>query len=282
MDKFIAHIKIMRPLNLSISALTILMVAHALGAIEELTLIFSAAAVVLLFNAGANVLNDYMDQKTDAVNRPNRPLSTGDVTRETAFKMVIGLFAAGTAIAISLSFEAKLVAIGIALPLLILYSLRLKSLPLIGNATVALMLALTFLFGGFVFSGAEKVLVPAGLAFGLTLVREIVKDIADMEGDKAASLNTFPIAAGLRAAVSLAVFFAMVTGLCALLPFRFGMYGQIYLLILVFGVEIPMMTSVALLVKNPSISTAVTSAKILKFSTVCGLIALYFGILHAV
>lgn len=282
MDKFIAHIKIMRPLNLSISALTILMVAHALGAIEELTLIFSAAAVVLLFNAGANVLNDYMDQKTDAVNRPNRPLSTGDVTRETAFKMVIGLFAAGTAIAISLSFEAKLVAIGIALPLLILYSLRLKSLPLIGNATVALMLALTFLFGGFVFSGAEKVLVPAGLAFGLTLVREIVKDIADMEGDKAASLNTFPIAAGLRAAVSLAVFFAMVTGLCALLPFRFGMYGQIYLLILVFGVEIPMMTSVVLLVKNPSISTAVTSAKILKFSTVCGLIALYFGILHAV
>lgn len=282
MDKFIAHIKIMRPLNLSISALTILMVAHALGAIEELTLIFSAAAVVLLFNAGANVLNDYMDQKTDAVNRPNRPLSTGDVTRETAFKMVIGLFAAGTAIAISLSFEAKLVAIGIALPLLILYSLRLKSLPLIGNATVALMLALTFLFGGFVFSGAEKVLVPAGLAFGLTLVREIVKDIADMEGDKAASLNTFPIAAGLRAAVSLAVFFAMVTGLCALLPFRFGMYGQIYLLILVFGVEIPMMTSVVLLVKNPSISTAVTSAKILKFSTVCGLIALYFGMLHAV
>ncbi|MDP6532899.1 MAG: geranylgeranylglycerol-phosphate geranylgeranyltransferase [Candidatus Marinimicrobia bacterium] len=272
----------MRPLNLTISALTIMMIAHALGAIGDAALIVSAIMVVLSYNAAANVLNDYMDQETDALNRPDRPLSKGEVKPKTALIMALLLFAIGTACAFMLSFEAKLVAIGIALPLLILYSLRLKKLPLVGNIVVALMLALTFLFAGFVFNNVEKVLVPAALAFGLTLVRELVKDIADMDGDKAASMRTFPIAAGMRLAVSLSVFLAMITGLGALLPYRFGLYGEIYLLILVFGVEIPMMTSVVLLVKNPAISTAVKSAQILKFSTIAGLLALYFGMLYAV
>ncbi len=282
MDKFSAHFKLLRPLNLGISALTVLMLAHVLGSIGEMALIFSAIIVVLSYNAAANVLNDYMDRETDAVNRPNRPLSTGAVNLNTALIMIVIMFSIGTITAMFLSFEAKLVSIGIALPLLILYSLRLKKLPLIGNIVVAMLLGFTFLFSGFVFNGVQHMIVPAALAFGLTLIRELVKDIADMEGDGKASMRTFPIVAGLRASVTLAVFLAMITGLGALLPYRFGLYGNLYLIILVFGVEIPMMISVVLLVKNPTISTAIRSAQILKFSTIMGLTALYFGMLYGI
>jgi 4-hydroxybenzoate polyprenyltransferase len=281
-DKFIAHFTLLRPLNLGISALTVLMIAHVLGSIGETALIFMAIAVVFPYNAAANILNDVMDQETDAVNRPNRPLSTGAVNRNTAVTMMVVLFSIGTIAAMFLSFESKLVAIGIALPLLILYSIRLKKLPLIGNIVVAMLLGFTFLFCGFVFNGVQHMIVPATLAFGLTLIRELVKDIADMEGDKKASMRTFPIAAGMRTSVSLSVFLAMITGLGALLPYRFGLYGNLYLIILVFGVEIPMMTSVALLVKNPTITTAMRSAQILKFSTIMGLTALYFGMLYGI
>ena len=282
MDKFFAHFTLIRPLNLGISALTVLMIAHVLGSIEETALIFTAIVVVLSYNAAANILNDLKDQETDAVNRPNRPLSTGAVNRNTAVIMMIVLFSIGTGIALLLSFESKLVAIGIAMPLLILYSLRLKKLPLIGNIVVAMMLGFTFLFCGFVFNGIQHMIVPSILAFGLTLIRELVKDIADMEGDKKAAMRTFPIAVGLRASVSLTVFLVMITGLGALLPYRFGLYGNLYLIILVFGVEIPMITSVVLLVKNPAITTAMRSAQILKFSTIMGLMALYFGMLYGI
>jgi len=276
------HIRLLRPLNLFISALTVFMIAHALGYLGNWILVLIAMAVVLSYNAAGNALNDYMDYESDAVNRPDRPISSGKVNRRAALIMSIVLFGIGTVCAFSLLFEAKVVAIGIALPLLVLYSLRLKKLPLIGNVTVSLLLGLTFIFCGYVFDGFQHILIPAALAFGLTLVRELVKDISDMEGDKNALMQTFPIMAGLRNAVSLSVFLAMVTGLGALLPYWFGIYGNIYLIILVFGVEIPMMTSVALLVNNPAISTAIRSARILKFSTIMGLSALYFGMLYAI
>ena len=49
------------------------------------------------------------------------------------------------------------------------------------------------------------------------------------------------------------------------------------LIILLIGVEIPLIIVVFLLVKNPTISSAVISSKILKFSTIMGLSAIYTG-----
>lgn len=280
MDKLLAHIKLFRPLNLTISAATVILSGYVLGGLANGQLVIAAVLVVVFLNAAANALNDYMDYETDLMNRPERPLSTGMVKRNTALMGSILLFVLGTACTYWLPYSAKLVAVGIALPIMVLYSLRLKSLPLVGNISVASVLSLAFIFSGAAFGNVQPMIIPAVLAFGLTLARELVKDIADMEGDKKAGINTFPVLLGLAPAISLSVFFCVLVGLAALVPYWVGIFGWEYLLILILGVEIPLLASVVLMVKFPAISTAFRSAQLLKFSTIMGLLAVYSGLIY--
>ena len=117
------------------------------------------------------------------------------------------------------------------------------------------------------------------LAFGLTLVREIVKDIADIEGDRSVGLRTFPIATSIDRTIKLIIFLSVCIGVGSFLPYMNGTYGIWYGILLILGVEIPMCVVVVLLLNNPGISSAIHGARILKFSTLLGLIAIYAGTL---
>ena len=120
---------------------------------------------------------------------------------------------------------------------------------------------------------------PTVLAFGLTLVRELVKDIADINGDKSVGINTFPIFAGIKKTVQLIIIFSICIGVGAFIPFITGYYNLSYGILVVLGVEIPLCIVVFSLYKNPGINTAKYSARLLKFSTIIGLIAIYTGTL---
>jgi 4-hydroxybenzoate polyprenyltransferase len=117
------------------------------------------------------------------------------------------------------------------------------------------------------------------LAFGLTLTRELVKDIADIKGDKLCGLNTFPIFAGITKSCNLAIIFSIIISIASFIPFLSGYYGFWYGVLLILGVEIPLLVVVFLLYIKPGISSAMSSAKILKFSTLIGLFAIYGGTL---
>ena len=111
----------------------------------------------------------------------------------------------------------------------------------------------------------------------MTLIREIIKDIADYNGDNSARHNTYPIKYGINSAVKIVAVFSFIVCLFALLPYFDNTYNFWYLIILVIGVEIPLIIVIFLLVKNPAISSAIIGSKILKFSTIMGLIAIYLG-----
>ena len=117
------------------------------------------------------------------------------------------------------------------------------------------------------------------LAFGLTLVREIVKDIADIEGDRSMGFRTSPVATGIDKEIELTIFLSVCIGVGSFLPYMNGTYGLWYGIWLILGVEIPMCVVVVLLLNNPGISSAILGARILKFSTLMGLIAIYAGTL---
>ena len=120
-------------------------------------------------------------------------------------------------------------------------------------------------------------LTPGFLAFGLTLIREIIKDIADYDGDYSARYNTYPIKYGINSAVKIVAIFSFTVCLFALLPYFNNTYNFWYLIILVIGVELPIIFVVFLLINNPSISSAIYGSKILKFITIIGLTAIYIG-----
>ena len=274
MNFILGFIKLLRPLNIAVAAFAVLVSAYILGVYEQYYILTCVVIVVIAYNGAANAFNDYCDYEIDLINRPNRPLSRGMITCSQALIFAVILFLIGSIIAFQLPFYATLIAVGIALPLMVVYSLRLKGMPLLGNIVVAAILGLTFIFCGLAFNNIVPMIVPAILAFGLTLVRELIKDIADVEGDNSVGLKTLPLVLGKNKAINFAVINVVIIGLGALLPYFLHIYGKYYLILLVIGVEIPLAIIVVLFMKSPSTSTAIKSAKLLKFSTIIGLTAI--------
>ncbi len=270
----LGFIKLLRPLNIAVAAFAVLVSAYILGVYEQYFILTCVVIVVIAYNGAANAFNDYCDYEIDLINRPNRPLSRGMITSFQALSFAVILFAIGSVTAFQLPFYARLTAVGVAMPLIIIYSMRLKGTPLLGNISVAIILGLTFVFCGLSFNKLGPMIMPAILAFGLTLVRELIKDIADVEGDNSAGLKTLPLVIGKKKAITVAMIKAVLIGLVSLIPYYLNIYGNYYLILLVIGVEIPLAIVVVLFMKSPSISTARQSEKLLKFSTIIGLTAI--------
>ena len=192
MKTIVAHIRLFRPLNLLTGAFAVYVSSAILRSLYQTSELTFAILTIVGYNAAANSLNDFIDFKIDQVNRPVRPLTAGLVKRNTALIFSVLLFIGGSVTALILSKLAAMIAILIVLPLIISYNLKLKQLPLVGNIVIALILGLTFIFSGAVFGNIKPMIIPCFLAFGLTLVRELVKDIEDMEGDRQSGLITFP------------------------------------------------------------------------------------------
>lgn len=213
----------MRAGNLAVSFVGTLvggLVAHGIGVAgsdEFWAIILLAASSTALVTAGGNVLNDLEDIEGDRINHPERPLVTGAISVPTARIIAIGLFVAGIEAALPVILVAPLVGVILAFALagMLGYEFRLKASGLGGNAVIAALTGLVFLYGGGA-AGDALILVPfAAMAFLATLSREVIKDMEDVEGD--VSRSTLPQTHGLaysgrvaRAAVGAAIVLSFV------------------------------------------------------------------------
>jgi len=277
MNNNLAYFNIIRPLNVVVGSLTILVSSLITKYNGSMNNVIFATLVVAFYTVGANTLNDYLDYKIDKINRPDRPITSGRILRKHALIVSILAFIIGTIIALQLNTNSQLVSIGISLPLIISYNIKLKKLPLIGNIVVAIVLALSFIYAGLAFSNLSPLILPAVLAFGLTLIRELVKDMADIIGDKSVGLKTFPIIFGENKTINLCVGLSVLLGIGAFIPFITGHYNIFYGLSLILTVEIPLGVVVISVLNKPSIEIAKRSANLLKFCTIGGLFSIYIG-----
>jgi len=277
LKKIFAFLKIVRPLNVISSGIAILFSSHIAGYQGPISNVLFAMFAVVFFTIGANVLNDYFDYETDKLNRPDRAIVVGDVTRVQALYVSISSFLIGVFLSLQLSFKSQIISIFISFPLLIFYNAKAKNYPLVGNVIVALILGFSFIYAGIVFENIIPLIMPAILAFGLTLIREIVKDIADLKGDKAIGAKTFPIIFGNKKAVYLCTFLSAILGCLAFILFLNGYYNFYYGILLIITVEIPLAVVVISLLNKPNTRTAKKGARLLKICTLGGLFSIYIG-----
>jgi len=153
-------------------------------------------AVVFLVTGGGNVVNDYFDRDIDAVNRPSRPVPSGRISPVLALRWSFLLFLLGSALALMINPLCLALAAANSL-LLVAYAGYLKATPLAGNLTVAYLTGSTFLFGGLATGSYSEITAVLSILAGLaTLGREIVKDVEDVDGDRAGGARTLPILFG--------------------------------------------------------------------------------------
>ncbi len=219
-----AIIRIIRPLNAVMAGFAaVLAFVIATGTLVMPVLIIFL--MVFLITAAGNVINDYHDAAIDAINRPERPIPSGEISPRAAFLYAVLLFVAANIIGIVFA-PLPLVIIAVVNSVLLWeYASHLKVMPLLGNLAVSYLSASIFLFGGALvgWEGVIANLPVAGASFGVILARELVKDAEDMPGDREQGARTLPILYGLRITVlvsSAAAVIGVITSL--LLFFRWG------------------------------------------------------------
>jgi geranylgeranylglycerol-phosphate geranylgeranyltransferase len=212
-------ITITRPINSFVAGLAAI-VAYLIDTgtvIPESLLLFF---IVALITAAGNVINDFFDAKIDAINRPDRPIPSGAVSRGAARGFAVILFLAG----ILVSFFTNPLCIGIAffnVLLLIAYAAKLKSIPLIGNIVVAYISASIFLFGGALngLDGLVRIIPIAAITFFAILSRELLKDAEDVEGDRAGGADTVPIRIGIKKTSEFALITTVLAVAASFIPY---------------------------------------------------------------
>ncbi len=175
------------------------------------------AVSAMLIACFGNAYNDICDLPADRVNRPDRVLVRGDIDMVSALRIAGWCLALGLMLSAYAYVDALIIAVTVA-TVLFIYDKTLKSTPLLGNAAVAATCAATVAYGALSSSTWNRqVVVLMVCAFGLTLVRELYKDIQDEEGDRAMGARTFPI-----------LFGEFRSALVALLPLAFTIYFVLY------------------------------------------------------
>jgi geranylgeranylglycerol-phosphate geranylgeranyltransferase len=213
---------------------------------------------VFLVTGAGNAINDYFDAGIDAINRPDRPIPSGRITKESAYSFSIALFAAGVIISyfIGLSRIPFFIAAFNSL-LLYFYAFSLKRKVFVGNLSVAYLTGSTFLFGGAAFGekGMRVTLVLFFLSMLATLGREIVKSIEDIDGDRKEGASTLPIRIGENPAAYAACTFGILAVILSPLPYLMNLFNAPYLYVVGIADALFLYAVVLILKKNPSASS---------------------------
>jgi geranylgeranylglycerol-phosphate geranylgeranyltransferase len=239
MKSFMVYLELARPLNVVIAAVSVLVGALSAGVWPVDGTILLACLVAALVTAGANAVNDLYDVDIDRVNKPHRPLPSGRLNKGQAIGLAAVLTIAGLAVSPALGPWGFLIALLVVL-LLVAYSARLKRTVLWGNLAVALAAALAFVYGGLAVGRIGPALIPAGFAFLFHLGREILKDAQDVAGDRAGGARTLPAVAGVGEALGWTSLVFILLIMVMPLPFVTGYYSFWYIIIVVLGVDLPL------------------------------------------
>ncbi|MEY3404990.1 MAG: hypothetical protein RL161_420 [Bacteroidota bacterium] len=158
---------------------------------------FVVSFSTVLVAAAGYVINDYFDIKIDLINKPGEVMVGRSITRRSAIFLHSFLSAGGVLAGSLISWKVALVNL-VSSMLLWWYSSSLKRKPFSGNLSIALLTGTSLLMLYLVYPQSDhKVLLYAVFAFFMTLIREAVKDMEDLEGDRAFDCHTLPIIWGI-------------------------------------------------------------------------------------
>jgi geranylgeranylglycerol-phosphate geranylgeranyltransferase len=240
-----------------------------------------ASVAAFLVCAAGNVVNDIVDRPSDRINHQNRALVRGRLSVRYAAILAVVLnltalvFAASVDVAVTITVAA-------AIAMLAGYNFLLKRIPVLGNLTVAALSGLTFVTGGLASGSAGAFalpgpLIPAAFAVIIHLMRELIKDIEDIEGDRRSSVKTLPQLIGVRSTLYLVVTLSLALVVLTLLPVIKGWFGLWYELIVIYLIDLPLAAVFILVLAAESPKRLRICSAALKAGMVLGIVALFLA-----
>ena len=319
MTGLLQFIRLTRPLNLFIIAFTMWLmryfVLRPVVAVNDFELqlssfyFFLLVLSTVLIAAAGNVINDYFDQQTDRVNKPNTIIVGVHVKRRVAMLAHQLFNAVGLAIAVYIAWKIGMWKLSIvsffAAGSLWFYSVQFKKELLIGNIIIALLAGLVPLLVGLYEipllikaygtdvqeyfklhrPGEDAslyfqymfyfILGYSIFAFILNFIREVQKDIADVKGDSRINARTIPLVYGIKNAKILVGVLIVLVIISLLFVQQIVVNDSSSLIYLIITILLPLAISLFInhrAVKRPQFVKAGNWLKV----------AMLFGILYSV
>lgn len=264
---------------------------------ETYRFILLMLASVLIAAAGY-IINDYFDLNIDQVNKPDKVVVNTIISRRWVifwhmFLSLLGLFFTVSALPMNDYWHLVLANLA-SIILLWFYSTTLKKQLLIGNVLISLLTAwviLVIFFSKYPLSIHSLLLADknevrffryailyASFAFVISLIREVVKDMEDREGDRKYGCRTMPIVWGLNASkVFVAVWVIVlvaVLGILQVYVIPFGWWhSALYCLLLII---LPLLWVLRQLYRANSAEDFHQISTVIKLVMLTGIVSMFF------
>jgi len=234
-SNMISFLKLIRYKNLLMVLLTLVLTKYALinaftSAISGLQFVLVAMAILCITAAGY-IINDIYDVAADSINKPTKVFIGNTISKKNGVLAYFTLTTIGLTFGVYASFIKEYISFSIffiiAIVLLYWYSKSLKRIAIVGNIAISFLTALT-IFMVFIFEARNiqsssniievivhlftsisvtiAVFLYIIFAFFMTLIREIIKDIEDINGDYASKMKTLPIIIGINRTKKIVLF----------------------------------------------------------------------------
>ncbi|NHN26697.1 UbiA family prenyltransferase [Flavobacterium jejuense] len=156
----------------------------------QLFLIVIASSLTI---ASGYIINNFYDAKKDLINRPRKAMIDRLVSQSTKLKVYFAVNFFIVALVSFISWKAVLF-FSSYIFLIWYYSHKLKKYPIIGNLTAAILAVLPF-FGILMYykNFYHVIFAHATFLFLLILIRELIKDLENIEGDLVNEYKTIPV-----------------------------------------------------------------------------------------
>ncbi|HEV8081210.1 MAG TPA: geranylgeranylglycerol-phosphate geranylgeranyltransferase [Chitinophagaceae bacterium] len=251
----------------------------------------------LCIAAAGYIINDYFDINIDLINKPGKLIIEKYIKRRWAIVLHLCLSFIGFLISCYVGYKLRNIYIPffnlLSIVSLWFYSTTFKKKLLIGNVVISLLTAWVILVitvaeyklnrtvgvNTFVLPRLLKVsFLYAGFAFIISLIREVVKDMEDIQGDVKYGCETMPIVWGIPVSkVFAAVWLVVLTGGVAILQFYVLQLGwwlsAIYCILLII---IPLVWILQQLYKAQVASDFSKLSKAIKIVMLTGIISMIF------
>ncbi len=251
MNNIISFLKLIRLKNLIIVAFTQLLVKFSLinPFLDDFILsnnqFYLLVLATIFITASGYIINDIYDVKTDKINKDQKRIIGKSINSRNAISWYIFFNLIGLGLGCYIAYLVKKPLFSLIFFYCIFtlwtYSKRMKSSFLLGNLQVSLLTALS------IFNVALFDLIPNGInktngelmifkiiltytafAFITTFIREMIKDIEDMEGDKKIQAKTLAITYGVEKTKWISLVFTILTflGIAYFQYFQYSIYSS--------------------------------------------------------
>ncbi|WP_166963389.1 geranylgeranylglycerol-phosphate geranylgeranyltransferase [Yeosuana marina] len=202
------------------------------------------ALATICIAAAGNIINDIYDIETDFINKPKQIIIGKTITEKTAYNLFIVFNVIGVGIGFFVSNsigKSELFSIFVIISILLyLYASFLKQTFLIGNIIVSALVAFSIIIVGIFelipamtsqnqaiqLTFFKIILDYALFAFMLNFLREIAKDIEDVDGDFKTGMHTLPIVIGRERASKVLFWLSLIPLLIIIYYINTSLYKQ--------------------------------------------------------